>query len=313
MDILTIALFVLVGVFAYLLYSQRKPGMQPFLDGTRQTVTLIDKMEISHDVRRFRLGLPSPQHVLGLPPGKHLQVFAPGTKVSGVVAGQWNGREDPEADAKEVVRKYTPTTCDHDAPGYVDLVIKVYRPLTLPDGTVKFSDGGKVSQWLDSLSINEPITVKGPVGLHQYMGDGLFKDGRRQVTGKQIGMIAGGTGITPMLQIMKTILENPKDGFPKLWLLYANQTESDILLRKRLEAYQEEYSERFQLWYTLDRAPPGWKYDTGFVSEKMCADHLPKPGDDTVILCCGPPPMIEYACKPNLAKLGHDKTRIICF
>lgn len=311
MEVITIALVALVALVVYMIYNQRKPGLTPFLDGSRQTVTLIDKMEISHDVRRFRLGLPSSTMMLGLPPGKHIQVFAPAA--TGAVAGQWNGKEDHEATSTEVVRKYTPTTCDHDAPGYVDLVIKVYRRHGLPGGLPQFPDGGKVSQWLDSLKINDPVTIKGPVGLHQYVGDGVFKDGRREVTGRQIGMIAGGTGITPMLQIMKTILENPKDGFPKLWLLYANQTENDILLRKRLEAYEEEYQGRFKLWYTLDRPPANWSFDKGFVNEDMIDKHLPKAGDDTVVLCCGPPPMIEYACKPNLAKLGHDKHRIICF
>ena len=38
----------------------------------------------------------------GLPLGKHVKIFCP--NVTGVVAGQWNGREDPEADAAEIQR-----------------------------------------------------------------------------------------------------------------------------------------------------------------------------------------------------------------
>ena len=41
--------------------------------------------------------------------------------------------------------------------------------------------------------------------------------------------------------------------------------------------------------------------------------HLPPPADKTYIFCCGPPPMIEYACKPNLAKGGHQADHIRCF
>ena len=48
-----------------------------------------------------------------------------------------------------------------------------------------------------------------------------------------------------------------------------------------------------------------WAYDIGFVSEDMIAKHLPPPGDDTIILMCGPPPMIKFACNPNLDKLGY--------
>lgn len=48
----------------------------------------------------------------------------------------------------------------------------------------------------------------------------------------------------------------------------------------------------------------GWKYSSGFVNADMIRDHLPAAGDETQILMCGPPPMIKYACLPNLEKLG---------
>lgn len=49
----------------------------------------------------------------------------------------------------------------------------------------------------------------------------------------------------------------------------------------------------------------GWKYSTGFVSDEMIKAHLPPPGDDTIILMCGPPPMITFACNPSLDKLQY--------
>ena len=36
--------------------------------------------------------------------------------------------------------------------------------------------------------------------MHEYLGRGVFKSGSKQLTCKKLGMIAGGTGITPMLQ-----------------------------------------------------------------------------------------------------------------
>ena len=72
-------------------------------------------------------------------------------------------------------------------------------------------------------------------------------------------MIAGGTGITPMLQIIRQVFKDENDG-TELWLLYANQTENDILLRKELEEVRDAHSERFKLWYTLDRPSEGWQY-----------------------------------------------------
>lgn len=76
---------------------------------TRQklAVPLIEKEVLSHDSRRFRFELPTKDHKLGLPIGKHF-----------FVSGKWNG--------EFVMRPYTPVTGD-EVSGYVDLVIKV-RP-----------------------------------------------------------------------------------------------------------------------------------------------------------------------------------------
>lgn len=52
-----------------------------------------------------------------------------------------------------------------------------------------------------------------------------------------------------------------------------------------------------------------WEYSQGFISEDMVREHLPPPGDDTLILMCGPPPMIQFACNPNLDKVGHSSSR----
>jgi cytochrome-b5 reductase len=82
-------------------------------------------VRLSHDTYLFRFGLPFASSVLGLPIGKHFKVF--GKVPRRTVAGQWNGKEDPEAGVAEIERKYTPTSSDDDL-GHVDLVIKVYRP-----------------------------------------------------------------------------------------------------------------------------------------------------------------------------------------
>ncbi|XP_043548673.1 NADH-cytochrome b5 reductase 3-like [Chiloscyllium plagiosum] len=85
------------------------------------------------------------------------------------------------------------------------------------------------------------------------------------------------------------------------------QTEKDILLRDDLEEIQAQYSDRFRLWYTVDKAPEGWDYSEGFLNAEMMKEHLPPPGDDVLILMCGPPPMIQFACNPNLDKLGYSQ------
>ena len=63
----------------------------------------------------------------------------------------------------------------------------------------------------------------------------------------------------------------------------------------------------FQLWYTVDRPKEGWKYSSGFVDADMIKEHLFEPSDKNLVLMCGPPPMINFACQPNLDKLGHTQ------
>ena len=125
-------------------------------------------------------------------------------------------------------------------------------------------------------------------------------------------MMAGGTGITPMLQIVTAALKDSGDT-TKLSLIFANQSETDILVRDELDALAAKHPERFTVHYTLDRPPANWKYSAGFIDTDMISKHLPPPAPKTLVIMCGPPPMVQYACKANLDKLGYDKKLQLAF
>lgn len=63
----------------------------------------------------------------------------------------------------------------------------------------------------------------------------------------------------------------------------------------------------------LASRPAAWDYSQGFVNEEMIRDHLPSPEEEPLMLMCGPPPMIQYACLPNLDRVGHPKERCFTF
>nr|XP_056703610.1 NADH-cytochrome b5 reductase 3 [Euleptes europaea] len=270
------------------LFGKSKPAITLENPDVKYPLRLIDKEEISHDTRRFRFALPSPDNILGLPVGQHIYLSA-------------------RIDGNLVIRPYTPVSSDDDK-GYVDLVIKIYFKGVNP----KFPEGGKMSQYLEHLKIGDTIDFRGPSGLLVYKGKGAFAirpDKKSEPVikyAKHVGLIAGGTGITPMLQLIRAVVKD-KDDPTICHLLFANQTEQDILLRPELEEIQVQHSDRFKLWYTLDRASEDWNYSQGFVNQEMLKDHMPPPADDVLILMCGPPPMIQYACIPNLDKLGYPK------
>ena len=71
----------------------------------KYALPLIEKQVISHDTRLFRFGLPTKEHILGLPIGQHVHLTA---NINGEV----------------VIRAYTPVSSDDDQ-GHVDLVVKV--------------------------------------------------------------------------------------------------------------------------------------------------------------------------------------------
>lgn len=277
---------VAFGVITYLFKTQGSKKRPVALDPNKKIpFKLIDKKIISHDTRRFRFELQSPEHKLGLPVGNHMYLSA-------------------KIDGKLVVRPYTPVTSD-DELGYFELVIKVYFKNVHP----KYPDGGKMSQYLDLLEVGDTVDIRGPSGKLTYLGRGKFsikennKDPVQVRRAKNVGLIAGGTGITPMLQIISAVIKDAGDN-TNLTLLFANQTEKDILVRPELEMLAKE-CENFKLWYTLDRPPEGWPYSSGFINDSMLKEYMPCPGPDTQILMCGPPPMINYACIPNLEKLGY--------
>mgnify|MGYP000297756477 CR=1 FL=1 len=92
----------------------------------------------------------------------------------------------------------------------------------------KFPNGGKLTQYLDNMKPGDTIDVRGPSGRLVYKHKGVFEiraDKKTPPTVKKVkklGMIAGGTGITPMFQLIKDICKNDQDT-TEMSLLFANQ------------------------------------------------------------------------------------------
>ncbi|KAG2393720.1 hypothetical protein C9374_007251 [Naegleria lovaniensis] len=181
---------------------------------------------------------------------------------------------------EEVARSYTPTSSNDDK-GFFDLVVKIYPK-------------GLMTQHLDTMKIGDTILVSGPKGRFNYEKNKYSK----------LGMIAGGTGITPMLQVIEEILKHPDDK-TEIALLYGNLTEQDIILRDRLEELARKHPQ-FTLYHVLNEPPTNWTQGVGFITQEMIEKYLPTAGEKMNVLMCGPPPMLG-AMKGHLEKLGMKR------
>ncbi|CAL1695983.1 unnamed protein product [Somion occarium] len=190
-----------------------------------------------------------------------------------------------EINGKDIMRSYTPTSSDNDL-GHFDLLVKAYEK-------------GNISRYISLLKIGDKIRVKGPKGQFTYSPR----------VARHLGMIAGGTGITPMLQIIRAVLKNPEDK-TKLSLIYANVNYEDILLKKELDELAARHPDRFTVYYVLNNPPVGWKGGVGFVTKEQIKEHLPSTDHDIKILMCGPPPMMTVM-KKYLAELNYPAPRTV--
>jgi cytochrome-b5 reductase len=122
-------------------------------------------------------------------------------------------------------RSYTPVTRP-DLPGCFDLVVKGY-------------EYGKMSSYLQKLSPIDEVEIRGPIGNFNY----------RMNTYKHICMLAGGTGLTPCLQTITSVLEMPEYQQDNTFftLLYQSRTEGDILLLHELRSLHQKFNTRLTI------------------------------------------------------------------
>ena len=168
-----------------------------------------------------------------------------------------------------------------------------------------------MTQYLEKLEQGQFMLMEGPKGRLAYQGFGKILISGKEVTKKNIGLVSGGTGITPCYQVLQAAL-NGDDG-TNLSLVFANRSVDDILLKAELDQFQQNYPERFKLFYSVDTQPQGeWKGGVGWLNEDMLKNNLPVPGQDTMILFCGPPGF-EAMVKEKLTGLGYNDSMLFKF
>lgn len=141
-----------------------------------------------------------------------------------------------------VVRSYTPTKFDA---GECELMFRVY-------------EGGPMSTHLAALRVGDAVEMMGPTGIERYAprGPGTFSRGGKEWAGiTHVALVGGGTGVTPLLQIINHVLADPADATRLRLVAFATAVD-DFVLEDRVRALARGSRGALSAAFVASRAPP---------------------------------------------------------
>jgi ring-1,2-phenylacetyl-CoA epoxidase subunit PaaE len=153
---------------------------------------------------------------------------------------------------------------------------------------VKRVEDGLMSNWLpDNLKKGMKLKVMEPMG--QFTTE-YVKSNKRHII-----MFAGGSGITPMMSIIKSVLSQEPDSICSL--IYCNRDIDSIIFKNELDRLQTLDEGRLHVIHVLDNAPMNWQGYSGLLNHDMLSklvERIPDWGNArTTYLMCGPEGMMK--------------------
>jgi ring-1,2-phenylacetyl-CoA epoxidase subunit PaaE len=184
-----------------------------------------------------------------------------------------------------------------------------YSLCTAPDEqdwmvTVKRIAGGLFSNWVgDQLKAGDAIDVMPPHGSFTTEFDAAHA---RHLVG-----IAGGSGITPVMSLIRSTLKyEPRSRFT---LLYGNRDSSSVIFLEALAALKDKHLGRFEIYHFLDAEEQDIELFNGMLDRARCdeaiASLVPDAAEVADWFICGPGPMMD-AAEGALLDRGVAKDRI---
>lgn len=170
--------------------------------------------------------------------------------------------------------------------------------------TVKRMANGRASNHLnDTIQAGDTLSVLGP--------SGNFTIEPRAINERHLVMLAGGSGITPIMCLLETVLHHEKRS--KVTLIYGNRGWDDIIFRERLAGLTEGLGERLVVDHVLEKPPKDWSGGRGLLTDDVLFERLDalRIEDDGMLryFICGPTPMME-AAHEVLKQRSVDAARI---
>jgi len=170
--------------------------------------------------------------------------------------------------------------------------------------TVKRIAGGVFSNWVgDNLNVGDTLDVMTPHGSFTVDFNPAAK--RRYVA------FAGGSGITPVMSLIKTALKTEPGS--RFTLFYGNRDSSSVIFLEQLAALKDQYIGRFELYHFLSDEEGDVELFNGMLDRETCDEALDHLVDNVqhvdAWFICGPGPMMD-AAEAALTERGAAKDRI---
>lgn len=259
-----------------------------FLDGRTWTKSILhSKTTVSWDTRIFSFKLEHDDQSLGLPTGQHLMIRL----------------KDPVT-RESIIRSYTPIS-ETTKKGYCDVLIKVYAD-------TKERAGGKMTKALDAIPVGHFVEMKGPIGKFEYTGKGNCLINGKPKNVKKFFMVCGGSGITPIFQVLRAVMQDKADPTTCV-VLDGNRLIEDILCKEDLDVFARDNVDRCKLLYTLTQGPEDWSGLRGRIGAPLLKEHCERGTDgESLVLVCGPE-ALEKATHTALLEQGWKDEELLFF
>lgn len=189
-------------------------------------------------------------------------------------------------------------------------LVGYYSPVTLPDARGFISilargDKGFLQEWISSMRPGDSVEIKACGGLEIDLDPPKKQIRFGKTVIRKFGLIAGGSGVAPMLQIIRASLNRPfVDAIDSIRLIYAAEDFNELTYREVLTNFSKENPEKFKIDFVLNRPPEGWTGGVGYV-DSSTLKSLPPPSSDLMLAICGPPVM-QRTVKNCLIGMGYN-------
>mmetsp|Transcript_12209 Transcript_12209/g.14802 ORF Transcript_12209/g.14802 Transcript_12209/m.14802 type:complete len:443 (-) Transcript_12209:1587-2915(-) len=236
----------------------------------------------SNSVHILRICLENKDDTLGLKPGNLIQLRGLSNEVS-----------ENFPFGKLFIRSFVPVSWP-DKQGHFDIIYKFHDE---PEG--------EMADYLHSLRRGDEVDVR---SVDRKIG-GNYPETKDTGAKWNVGLIAAGSGLTAMLQLLRYHIRQSTNF--KFSLIVSDCSQHDMFYVKELIKLEDKFPNQLTVIRTLSRDYPiNWNQGIGRVTKEFVEDHVDIENVDTIFVC-GPDGFVEHLCGKHASKNVHFQPGLV--